>query len=295
MGVGGSWEQKIDFLKSIDATYTKMHDYDCGVLLEHLIGVHDILKELNVSEHIQDAGLFHSVYGTPYFKEKMTIDRDVVCKLIGDDAEELVYIFCNLQHPRLENIIAIEDATIKKSLLLIHQANVDEVNRRKESKSRFLMSVHEINEDKLIQYLKNEIWFRAKPSGVDGVGLFAIRDIPEGTNILVETSQFDDGELGRHISFKIKKENMLDLHPNIKNLWKDYCHNDNIWQYITISPNYKRMQLFFMNHSDNPNSYVNFVGDVREHITNKEIKENEEIFHNYKTNHRWAAKLRNFY
>ena len=153
----------------------------------------------------------------------------------------------------------------------------------------------EINEDKLIQYLKNEIWFRAKPSGVDGVGLFAIRDIPEGTNILVETSQFDDGELGRHISFKIKKENMLDLHPNIKNLWKDYCHGDNIWQYITIPPNYKRMQLFFMNHSHNPNSYVNFVGDVREHITNKEIKENEEIFHNYKTNHRWAEKLRNFY
>ena len=130
MGVDESWEQKIDFLKSIDATYTKMHDYVCGALLEHLIGVHNILKELNVSKHIQDAGLFHSAYGTPYFKEQIPIDRDVVRKLIGNDAEELVYIFCSLQHPRLESITAIEDETIKKSLLYIHQANVDDVNRR---------------------------------------------------------------------------------------------------------------------------------------------------------------------
>ena len=130
MGVDESWEHKIDFLKSIDATYTKMHDYVCGALLEHLIGVHNILKELNVSKHIQDAGLFHSAYGTPYFKDQITIDRDVVRKLIGNDAEELVYIFCSLQHPRLESIKSIEDETIKKSLLYIHQANVDDVNRR---------------------------------------------------------------------------------------------------------------------------------------------------------------------
>ena len=127
MGVDESWEQKIDFLKNLDADKT---EHTGGTLLEHLIGVHDILKELNVSEHIQDAGLFHSAYGTPYFKDRVPIDRDVVRKLIGNDAEELVYIFCSLQHPRLESITAIEDETIKKSLLYIHQANVDDVNRR---------------------------------------------------------------------------------------------------------------------------------------------------------------------
>ena len=41
-------------------------------------------------------------------------------------------------------------------------------------------------EDILIKYLKNEIWFRTGPSSIHGVGLFAIRDIPKGTDIMVE-------------------------------------------------------------------------------------------------------------
>ena len=127
MGVDGSWEQKIDFLKSLGADNTK----HTGVtLLEHLIGVHDILKEWNVSEHIQDAGLFHSVYGTTYFKEQITMDRDAVSELIGNDAEKLSYLFCMMKKPRLERIMSIKDMFIKKELLLIHQANEDEMNRR---------------------------------------------------------------------------------------------------------------------------------------------------------------------
>jgi len=128
MGVDVSWEQKIDFLKSLDADKT---EHTGSTLLEHLIGVHDILKEWNVSEHIQDAGLFHSVYGTTYFKEQITMDRDAVCELIGNDAEKLVYIFCMMENPRLERILATENMTIKKSLLLIHQANEEEMNRRR--------------------------------------------------------------------------------------------------------------------------------------------------------------------
>ena len=127
MGVDGSWEQKIDFLKSLGADNTK---HTGGTLLEHLIGVHDILKEWNVSEHIQDAGLFHSVYGTTYFKEQITMDRDAVSELIGNDAEKLSYLFCMMKKPRLERIMSIKDMFIKKELLLIHQANEDEINRR---------------------------------------------------------------------------------------------------------------------------------------------------------------------
>ena len=127
MGVDGSWEQKIDFLKSLGADNT---EHTGGTLLEHLIGVHDILKEWNVSEHIQDAGLFHSVYGTTYFKEQITMDRDAVSELIGKDAENLSYLFCMMKKPRLERIMSIKDMFIKKELLLIHQANEDEMNRR---------------------------------------------------------------------------------------------------------------------------------------------------------------------
>ena len=117
-------EQKLrDYIENLGYQYNSR-------FVDHLIGTSAILAKYGAPSYLIDAGLFHSVYGTSYFKEKMTIDRDVVCKLIGNDAEELVYIFCNLQHPRLENIMAIEDETIKKSLLYIHQANVDDVNRR---------------------------------------------------------------------------------------------------------------------------------------------------------------------
>ena len=111
MGVDGSWEQKIDFLKSLGADNT---EHTGGTLLEHLIGVYDILKEWNVSEHIQDAGLFHSVYGTTYFKEQITMDRDAVSELIGNDAEKLSYLFCMMEKPRLERIMSIKDMFIKK-------------------------------------------------------------------------------------------------------------------------------------------------------------------------------------
>ena len=46
--------------------------------------------------------------------------------------------------------------------------------------------------DKLINYLKNEIYFRVQSSNVHGVGLFAIKDILKGTDILVE---FEDNSV----------------------------------------------------------------------------------------------------
>ena len=41
------------------------------------------------------------------------------------------------------------------------------------------------NEEYLLDWYRNHIWTRPKPSKIcDGVGMFAIRDIPKGTSIL---------------------------------------------------------------------------------------------------------------
>lgn len=125
--------------------------------------------------------------------------------------------------------------------------------------------------DKLLDYLKNEIWFRAKPSSINGVGLFAIRDIPKGTNILKEF----DGE-GKTL-FSIRKDEMLDIHPNVIKLWKDYWQNNSVYQEIYLPPNYKQVQVYYINHADNPSGQL--VGTTL--ITNKDIKEGDEIFINY--------------
>ena len=115
-----SYELKINFLKNIDAN-DKSHSGK--TLIDHLIGVHDILKEWDSPQYLQDAGLFHSVYGTTVFKHQSTNDRDAVKELIGEQAEDLVWKFCNLSLPRYQDITSQFDGQIKDDLILLDKAN----------------------------------------------------------------------------------------------------------------------------------------------------------------------------
>jgi uncharacterized protein (TIGR02466 family) len=76
-------------------TYTKNINHSNGFFIEHLIGVYNILKEINQDEDVCLAGLFHSIYGTDSFKLDLNIKRDEIKKLIGNYSEELVFDFCN--------------------------------------------------------------------------------------------------------------------------------------------------------------------------------------------------------
>jgi len=62
----------------------------------HLKGVHDLLRDWGNPEPVCIAGLFHSVYGTNSYKRKAisTRYRGELQKLIGHEAENLVYSFC---------------------------------------------------------------------------------------------------------------------------------------------------------------------------------------------------------
>ena len=115
---------KIDFLKQLGSDKFKHRNQS---LLEHLIGVRDILKKWEAPEYVQDGGLFHSVYGTTYFKPQMTTDRDAVRYLIGEKAEELAYWFCFLDSPRSQRISILENEQLKKDLLLIDKANNEDM------------------------------------------------------------------------------------------------------------------------------------------------------------------------
>ena len=123
-----SYELKITFLNNIDAN-DKSHSGK--TLIDHLIGVHDILKEWDAPQYIQDAGLFHSVYGTTVFKHQSTNDRDAVKELIGEQAEDLVWKFCSLNLPRYQDITSQFDGQIKDDLILLDKANSLEQSGRK--------------------------------------------------------------------------------------------------------------------------------------------------------------------
>jgi hypothetical protein len=125
----------------VDLTHTKKVDYLIGLgcdkvkhgnttLLNHLMGVRDILKEKDAPEYLQDAGLFHSVYGTDYFKPQVTQNRLIVRELIGEQAEMLVWYFCRMTAPRAKKFLELEESTFRDDLFLIEEAN--RIDSRKE-------------------------------------------------------------------------------------------------------------------------------------------------------------------
>ena len=126
-----STSTKINFLEKIG---TNEIPYSGGTLLDHLVGVFEILKEMNALEYVQDAGLFHSIYGTATFHHQTMSDRQVVQDLIGEKAEHLAYLFCVLgrETDRQTEIAVIEDRQIRGDLMLMDFANNEEQRRRKE-------------------------------------------------------------------------------------------------------------------------------------------------------------------
>jgi hypothetical protein len=126
-----STSTKIEFLKKMGTNETS---HSGGILLDHLVGVSEILKEMNALEYVQDAGLFHSIYGIDILHHQIWSDRQVVQDLIGEQAEHLVYLFYVLDRDidRQIEISVIEDKQIRGDLMLMDFANNEERVRRKE-------------------------------------------------------------------------------------------------------------------------------------------------------------------
>jgi len=116
---------KIKFLEEMGANRVP---HSGRYLIDHLIGVHDILVDWKLPQYVCDAGLFHSIYGTMSFKHKTTNDRKGIKSIIGMRAEMLVYEFCLLNKPRLHYIGEIQDSQIKEDLVHINSANHQEQN-----------------------------------------------------------------------------------------------------------------------------------------------------------------------
>ena len=89
---------------------------------------------MGAPQHVQDAGLFHSIYGTAVFHHQTTADRGVIKSVIGEKAERLVYLFCILgrETNRQTEIAQISDEETRKELMLIDYANGEEQDSRKE-------------------------------------------------------------------------------------------------------------------------------------------------------------------
>ena len=73
-----------------------------GDLLRHLKNTHDLLEAWGNPPSVCLAGLFHSIYGTCRVSHKAMGfgERETLRALIGEEAEQLVYIFCVTERPK---------------------------------------------------------------------------------------------------------------------------------------------------------------------------------------------------
>jgi hypothetical protein len=96
--------------------------------IEHLWNVYQTLEDMKVKPHVALAGLWHSAYGTVFYQkhDKSVFTRDRVKGFIGEEAEDLVYRFCELPKNRVEKILEqndVELAYIEVANLLDQNSN----------------------------------------------------------------------------------------------------------------------------------------------------------------------------
>jgi hypothetical protein len=127
-----------------------------------------------------------------------------------------------------------------------------------------------INNPEIISHLDN-VYCDLRSSTIQGIGVFAIRDIPYGINPFSNPDIIDDPYYETIIDMNKIPENVLPLVHR-------FCYVDNNHAFIPrLGFNFISL-LRYLNHSFEPNLVYNDQGDF---ITNRIINKDEELTFNY--------------
>lgn len=128
-----------------------------------------------------------------------------------------------------------------------------------------------MTKEELLSELSNNTWVMIKPSGIHGIGVFAIRDIPVGCREMFSK------EMGEWTT--VTRRDVDELPAQAKEIVENYCLYDEA-NYFIPAKGFKTMDLsLFLNHSENPN--IISVNDGEYFETIREIKKGEELFVDY--------------
>ena len=125
----------------------------------------------------------------------------------------------------------------------------------------------------LLQELAGNTWVMIKPSPIEGIGVFALQDIPKGCRSMFSKANEQEQWIA------ITKTEVENLPAHAKALIENYCLYDEENYFV---PNYgfKKMDLVnFLNHSDTPNVISINDGEFFEAI--RDIKQGEELVIDY--------------
>jgi hypothetical protein len=91
-----------DLIELLQELSTDQSPHSGRTLMQHLQGTHRLLEEWGNPEAVCNAGLFHSIYGTEFYRTRSAdlAQREQIRKHIGQGAEELAYLFgaCDRRH-----------------------------------------------------------------------------------------------------------------------------------------------------------------------------------------------------
>ncbi len=125
----------------------------------------------------------------------------------------------------------------------------------------------------LLQELSGNTWVMIKPSPIEGIGVFALRDIPKGCRDMF--GKPDDA--CDWITVSKNEIEALPVHAQF--LVGNYCLYDEE-NYFVPAQGFKKIDIsLFLNHSDEPNILSVNEGDYFE--TTRDIKEGEELVIDY--------------
>lgn len=130
--------------------------------------------------------------------------------------------------------------------------------------------------DRLLHELRDDTYVALRPSGVAGVGVFAIRDIPKGCRtIFSPPSDRDDDYLA------VPRAEIEALPAHARHMVETYCLFDDE-RYFVPKDGFKKMDLVsFLNHSETPN--VQSIDDGAYFEALVDIPADAELFVDYGT------------
>jgi hypothetical protein len=120
-------EDPKEYLKSLG---TGDVTHNCGTdFYAHLTGVQDTMRQLTNDQHLIQAGLFHSIYGTQGF-QAFTVPlekRAEIREIVGERAEHICYVNCVMDRGSLDAAVMGSGApcTIQAREEIVGRGNTD--------------------------------------------------------------------------------------------------------------------------------------------------------------------------
>lgn len=130
-----------------------------------------------------------------------------------------------------------------------------------------------MTKDALLDELANNTYVMLKPSPIEGIGVFAIQDIPKGCREMFSKPDINDKWI------TVSKKEVENLPAHAQFIAGNYCLYDEE-NYFIPAHGFKKIDVsLFLNHADTPNIISINDGDYFEAI--RDIKNGEELVIDY--------------